>query len=604
MSDNDRKLRSGGSTTAVSLDKTKNYKMDKDGSLVIATTVGENDIIFSGSKSSLRRIADLERNISILAAKVSTTDGAVTDAEDQSTANIFTEAARFKSSVKFDGAVTASAGVTGSLSGNASTATVLQTARTIGGVSFNGSANITLPGVNTAGTQSTSGNAATATKLATARTIALGGDLSGSVSFDGSGNVTIIGVVTDDSHAHAFANITGKPTTLAGYGISDAMTTSAVTSAIATAKAELTNGAGAAFDTLKEIQDAMATDAELASAISGLVIGNGTQTVTAGAGMTGGGSFTANQTGASSVTLSHADTSAVANVTASGRTYVTGLTFDTYGHVVGTTVGTETVVNTDTNTTYTAGAGLTLTGTTFSLTDISSQASLTALTGASVISDIDVDSFGRVTSMATRTMTLANLGYTGATNANYITNTNQLTNGAGFVTSSGVTSVATGNGLTGGTITSTGTLALSGSYTGNYAISGTLNSGALTVSGAITSTGEVTAYYSDKNLKKDIVEITDPIAKVMSLRGVTFRPNDAALALGIVDKEEVGVIAQEVEAVLPQLVVPSAFEGYKTVKYDKLTALLLEAIKAQQLQIDALTAQIAKLGGSSATKEL
>ncbi len=171
------------------------------------------------------------------------------------------------------------------------------------------------------------------------------------------------------------------------------------------------------------------------------------------------------------------------------------------------------------------------------------------------------------------------------------TNTNQLTNGAGFVTSSGVTSIATSNGISGGTITSTGTLSLSGTYTGTWA-----------VTGAITATGEVTAYYSDANLKKDIVEITNPIEKVMSLRGVTFRPNETALALGITDKEEVGVIAQEVEAVLPQLVTPSAFAGYKTVKYDKLTALLLEAVKAQQLQIDALRAEIAKLGGSAKTE--
>ena len=54
--------------------------------------------------------------------------------------------------------------VTAALSGNASTATTLQTARTIGGVSFDGSANINLPGVNTAGTQATSGNADTATQ--------------------------------------------------------------------------------------------------------------------------------------------------------------------------------------------------------------------------------------------------------------------------------------------------------------------------------------------------------------------------------------------------------------------------------------------------------
>jgi hypothetical protein len=69
---------------------------------------------------------------------------------------------------------------TGALTGNSSTATTLQTARTIGGVSFNGSANINLPGVNTAGNQNTTGSAAT---LQTARTI-------NGVSFNGSANIT------------------------------------------------------------------------------------------------------------------------------------------------------------------------------------------------------------------------------------------------------------------------------------------------------------------------------------------------------------------------------------------------------------------------------
>jgi len=106
-------------------------------------------------------------------------------------------------------------------SGNAASATVLQTARTIGGVSFNGSANINLPGVNTTGNQNTSGssasctgNAATATTLQTARTIALGGDLSGSASFNGSANITITAAVADDSHNHVVSNIDGLQTTL------------------------------------------------------------------------------------------------------------------------------------------------------------------------------------------------------------------------------------------------------------------------------------------------------------------------------------------------------------------------------------------------------
>ncbi len=79
--------------------------------------------------------------------------------------------------------------ISSDITGNAATATVLETARTIGGVSFDGSANVNLPGVNTAGDQDTTGNAATATTLETARTI-------GGVSFDGSANIDLAGVNT------------------------------------------------------------------------------------------------------------------------------------------------------------------------------------------------------------------------------------------------------------------------------------------------------------------------------------------------------------------------------------------------------------------------
>lgn len=77
--------------------------------------------------------------------------------------------------------------ITGSLVGNASTATVLETARKIGGVLFDGSQDIELPGVNAQGNQNTTGNAATATKLQTARRI-------GGVSFDGSADIDLPGV--------------------------------------------------------------------------------------------------------------------------------------------------------------------------------------------------------------------------------------------------------------------------------------------------------------------------------------------------------------------------------------------------------------------------
>ena len=75
----------------------------------------------------------------------------------------------------------------GALAGNSATATKLATARTIGGVSFDGSANINLPGVNASGNQDTSGNAATATALQNARTI-------GGVSFNGTANINLPGV--------------------------------------------------------------------------------------------------------------------------------------------------------------------------------------------------------------------------------------------------------------------------------------------------------------------------------------------------------------------------------------------------------------------------
>ncbi|HFS5717902.1 TPA: phage tail protein [Escherichia coli] len=94
------------------------------------------------------------------------------------------------------GPLSVTGGLTGSLNGNASTATKLQTARSIGGVVFDGSANINLPGVNTTGNQNTTGNAATATKLQTARKIS-------GVPFDGSTDITLTA-----AHVAAFARRT------------------------------------------------------------------------------------------------------------------------------------------------------------------------------------------------------------------------------------------------------------------------------------------------------------------------------------------------------------------------------------------------------------
>ena len=158
------------------------------------------------------------------------------------------------------------------------------------------------------------------------------------------------------------------------------------------------------------------------------------------------------------------------------------------------------------------------------------------------------------------------------------TNTNQLTNGAGFIT--GYTETSTLANVTARGATTTAAL----------------STGALTVTGAITATGEVTAYYSDLRLKTNIVPIADALDKVEAISGVTFDPNEDALALGIDDRHQMGVIAQEVEAVAPELVCDSAFKGYKTVRYDKLTALLIEAVKELSAKVKTLEAQIGRTG--------
>ena len=98
-----RKWRSGGTTGSFSFDKTKKYKYNSSGSLVEFTgTAGDDDITVSGSKSSLRRMADIERNVSILAAKLLTNDGGSGDSDDSSFGRIETKKVRFKNDIRMD----------------------------------------------------------------------------------------------------------------------------------------------------------------------------------------------------------------------------------------------------------------------------------------------------------------------------------------------------------------------------------------------------------------------------------------------------------------------------------------------------------------------
>jgi hypothetical protein len=129
-------------------------------------------------------------------------------------------------------------------------------------------------------------------------------------------------------------------------------------------------------------------------------------------------------------------------------------------------------------------------------------------------------------------------------------------------------------------------------FSGNVLMGSTADTGAgkLQVTGTITATGEVTAYYSDERLKNFEGTIPNALEKVMSLNGYYFVENDLAKKLGLSnDKKQVGVSAQEVQAVLPEVIAPAPVNNdYLTVKYEKLVPLLIEAIKELKAKVDEL----------------
>jgi hypothetical protein len=113
--------------------------------------------------------------------------------------------------------------------------------------------------------------------------------------------------------------------------------------------------------------------------------------------------------------------------------------------------------------------------------------------------------------------------------------------------------------------------------------------------GRIDATNDIVAFSSsDIRFKENIVPIQNALDKIRKISGNTYDWKEENKIEHGYEGNDVGVIAQEIEAVLPQLV-QTRENGYKAVKYDKLVALLIEGIKAQQNQIDNLTIEIEKL---------
>lgn len=97
--------------------------------------------------------------------------------------------------------------------------------------------------------------------------------------------------------------------------------------------------------------------------------------------------------------------------------------------------------------------------------------------------------------------------------------------------------------------------------------------------------------FSDQRLKENIITIDKPMEKIMQMRGVYFNKKDDASKT-----RNVGVIAQEVESIFPEVIHTSIdSEHYKTVAYGNMTALLIEGMKAQQSTIHSLQTTLSTL---------
>ena len=344
-----------------------------------------------------------------------------------------------------------------------------------------------------------------------------------------------------------------------------------------------------------------------------------------------GSNVSISDTGVISATDTNTDTNTFRNVTAGGNTLGSTESLD---FIAGSNVsisesgGNITISSTDTNTntTYSAGGGLGLSGTTFAHKDTSTQSSVNN-SGDTVIQDVTLDTYGHVTGLTSRTLSIPDssdiIGEFTAGTGIEITEDGEISS---TVTNTNTTYSADGNyGLTlSGTTfrmeddrrrNSTST----DIYTGNthdYVFFDASHgmrfytAGAedmrLDNSGNLHVDADVVAYsttISDERLKDNVTTIENPLDKIKALRGVEYDWNSGNRK----GKHDLGLIAQEVEKVLPNIVheheQPFLNDDeedetlYKTVDYEKMVAVLIEGIKEQQNQIDSLKSELTEIKG-------
>jgi hypothetical protein len=119
---------------------------------------------------------------------------------------------------------------------------------------------------------------------------------------------------------------------------------------------------------------------------------------------------------------------------------------------------------------------------------------------------------------------------------------------------------------------------------------------ALSVTGSISATGNITAFAtSDERLKENIIQINKPLDKVNEIKGVFFNWKEGYEDIHQFKGEDIGVIAQDVEKVVPHITNINSVNGYYGVRYEKLTPLLIEAIKELNKKVDELQEEIKRL---------
>lgn len=237
------------------------------------------------------------------------------------------------------------------------------------------------------------------------------------------------------------------------------------------------------------------------------------------------------------------------------------------------------------------------TGYTLAALNASTGISITTGVGSISIANAGVTSnlagTGISVSGATGAVTITNSGVTSAVAGSGISVSGAT--GAVTITNSGVTSAVAGTGVsvsgsTGAVTFSIGqAVATSSNVQFNSLGVGTAGSG---TAGEIRATNNITAYYSDDRLKVRKGNIQNALAKVEAISGFHYEANETAQALGYKAKPEVGVSAQEVQAILPEIVVPAPIdEQYLTVHYDRLVPLLIEAVKELSARVKELEAK-------------